>query len=68
MAPSASAKGAIVDPQHDEVLGELRATYETLGAMVDRAIDRKTSVDFHVLSAARQLVHDALMEERARRG
>jgi hypothetical protein len=57
-----------VDPQHDEVLGELRATYETLGAMVDRAIDRKTSVDFHVLSAARQLVHDALMEERARRG
>lgn len=48
--------------QHDAVVNELRATYETLTAMIDRANEKHDYIGWHVLSAARQIVHDALME------
>jgi hypothetical protein len=48
--------------QQDTVAGELQATYQTLGALVDRAVEQRTSIAWHVLSAARALVHDAYLE------
>lgn len=45
-------------------LVELEGTYEVLRILVTRAIGNRTGVDYHVLSAATDIVHRALLHHR----